>query len=174
MGWDVIQCSFQRANFQLDPCYYKFSNAVERSTTRTLYVTATWVYSPLGTRSCGTDSKEMNHGRFDRVSWFLRAQGHRLMNKRERDTGYQCYRFRWYLNRLHWSNTEAVVAASYVKTKEKTAYFKSDQSHCFIALCKQCAHCVNVQCFISGKQNPAYQLCNQIRIMLHSTWNSIV
>lgn len=33
----------------------------------------------------GQDSKEMNHGRSDGVSWFVRAQGHLLMNKRERE-----------------------------------------------------------------------------------------
>lgn len=112
--WDVIQC----ANIKLDLCFYKYrSNAVKTTTIWTLHVTATWVYSPFGTRSCGTDSKEINHWHFDRVSWFLRAQGHMLTNKRARDTGYQCYRFRWHLNRLHWSNI--LVTVSYVKRKKK-------------------------------------------------------
>lgn len=102
------------------------------------------------------------------------GRGAQLMNKSERDTGYQCYRFRRYLNHLHWSNTEAVVTASYVKTKEKTVYFESNQSQCSTALRKQCVHRVNMQCFISGKQNTAYQLCNLIRIMWHGTGNTIV
>lgn len=146
MRWDVIHCSFQCTNIKLDLCYYKYSNAVEWSTTWTLHVTATRVYSPLRTRSCGTESKEMNHGHFDRVSWFLRAQGHMLMNKRARDTGYQCYRFRWHLNHLHWFNIGAVVTVSYVKMKEKAVYFKSDQSQCSTALCKQ--HVLHVHCLI--------------------------
>lgn len=37
-----------------------------------------------------------------------------------------------------------------------------------------CTSCKCTECFISGKQNTAYQLCNLIRIMWHGTGNTIV
>lgn len=56
----------------------------------------------LGARSWGTESKEMNHGCFYRVSWFLRAKAPHAYKYRGKwisageETEYQCYRFRWY------------------------------------------------------------------------------